>query len=155
MLTSTRSSLENFRQRSRANTATDYAETAATVAELRRKFNEKQEAKDAKYQEAAIRQEAKEHAKRQKREEGEQRKSEGKERKRTKSNAASEKTVTMGEYDNAPTLSFIPGSPSEQGQRRRAGTGASAGKAVHSQWQLFWFRFKTAWLRFKRMMGVK
>ena len=155
MFASARSSLETFRQRSRTNTASTPAETAATVAELRRKFNEKQEAKEAKYHEAAVRQEAKEHAKRQKREESERWKSEGKERKRAKSNPASEKTVTMGEYDNGPTLSFIPGSPSEQGQRRRAPTGASAGKAVHSQWLLFWFKVKTAWLRLKRKMSMK
>ena len=154
MFTSARSSVETFRQRSRANTSINYAETAAIVAELRRKFEEKQDAKDAKYQEAALRQEAKDYAKRQKREGSERRKPEGKDRKRTKSNAASEKTVTMGEHENAPTLSFIPGSPSGQGQRRRTTTGASAGKAVQSQWQLFWFRFRTAWLRFKRMMGV-
>ena len=155
MFASTRSSLETYRQRSRNNTASTPAETAATVAELRRKFNEKQEAKDAKYHEAAIRQEAKEYAKRQKREESELRKSEGKERKRAKSNAASEKTVTMGEYDNGPTLSFVPGSPNEQGQRRRARTRASAGKAVHSQWLLFWFKVKTAWLKLKRKMSMK
>ena len=154
MFTTARSSVETFRQRSRTNTSTNYAETAAIVAELRRKFEEKQDAKEAKYQEAALRQEAKDYAKRQKREGSERRKSEGQDRKRTKSNAASEKNVVMGEHDNAPTLSFIPGSPSGQGQRRRVTTGASAGKAVHSQWQLFWFRFRTAWLRFKRMMGV-
>ncbi|KAL8784571.1 MAG: hypothetical protein Q9195_008996 [Heterodermia aff. obscurata] len=155
MFASTRSSLETYRQRSRTNTASNPAETAATVAELRRKFNEKQEAKDAKYHEAAVRQEAKEYAKRQKREESERRKSEGKERKRAKSNTASEKTVTMGEYDNAPTLSFVPGSPNEQGQRRRAPTRSSAGKAVHSQWLLFWFKVKTAWLKLKRKMSMK
>lgn len=155
MFASTRSSRETFRQRSRANTANNPEETAATVAELRRKFNEKQEAKDAKYHEAAIRQEAKEYAKRQKREETERIKSEGKGRKRAKSNATSEKTVTMGEYNNAPTLSFVPGSPNEPGQRRRAGTGASAGKAVHSQWQLFWFKLKTAWLKLKRKISMK
>ena len=155
MFASTRSSFETFRQRSRSNTASTPAETAATVAELRRKFNEKQEAKDAKYHEAAVRQEAKEYAKRQKREESERRKSEGKERKRAKSTAASEKTVTMGEYDNAPTLSFVPGSPNGDGQRRRAGTGASAGKAVHSQWQLFWFKVKIAWLKLKHALGME
>ena len=155
MLASARSSLETYRQRSRTNTASTPAETAATVAELRRKFNEKQEAKDAKYHDAAVRQEAKEYAKRQKREESELRKSEGKERKRAKSNAASEKTVTMGEFDNGPTLSFVPGSPNEQGRRRRAPTGASAGKAVHSQWLLFWFKVKTAWLKLKRKLSMK
>lgn len=155
MFTSARSSLETFRQRSRTDTASTPAETAATVAELRRKFNEKQEAKDAKYHDAAVRLEAKEYAKRQKREESERRKSEGKERKRAKSNTASEKTVTMGESDNGPTLSFIPGSPNEQGQRRRAPTRASAGKAVHSQWLLFWFKVKTAWLKLKRKMSMK
>ena len=153
MFASTRSSLETYRQRSRTNTASNPAETAATVAELRRKFNEKQEAKDAKYHEAAVRQEAKEYAKRQKREESERRKSEGKERKRAKSNTASEKTVTMGEYDNGPTLSFVPGSPNAPGQRRRAPTGASAGKAMHNQWLLFWFKVKTAWLKLKRKMS--
>ena len=155
MFASARSSIETYRQRSRTNTTSTPAETAATVAELRRKFNEKQEAKDAKYYEAAVRQEAKEYAKRQKREESERRKSEGKERKRAKSNTASEKTVTMGEYDTGPTLSFVPGSPNEQGRRRRAPTRASAGKAVHSQWLLFWFKVKTAWLKLKRKMSMK
>ena len=161
MLPSGRSSLDTlFRKRSRANTATDpqaeAAAQAATVAHLRQQFDEKERAKDLKYQEAEARAQAKEEAKRQKREASESRKSEAKERKRAKSNAASEKTVPIAEYDASNTRPF--NAPPPQGhtkQRRRGATGASAGKAVHSRWQLFWFRFKTAWLRLKRKMSKK
>ncbi|KAL8825653.1 MAG: hypothetical protein Q9191_004287 [Dirinaria sp. TL-2023a] len=161
MLPSGRSSLDTlFRKRSRANTATDpqaeAAAQAATVAHLRQQFDEKERAKDLKYREAEARAQAKEEAKRQKREASETRKSEAKERKRAKSNAASEKAAPMAECDAANSRAYH--APPIQGaakQRRRGATGASAGKAVHSRWQLFWFRFKTAWLRLKRKMSKK
>ena len=158
MFHSARSSFETFRQRSRGNTQTSPAEQAAAIAEARQQFRERQEAKDAKRQVDALRQEAKDNIKRAKREESERRRSEGRERRRNKSNAASEKTVNMGEQDNATTLSFIPGSPNEHGPRRRGGTAGSAGKAgkaVQSQWQLFWFKVKTAWLTVNLKVGMK
>ena len=38
-------------------------------------------------------------------------------------------------------------------KRKRGDTAGSAGKAVESQWTLFWWRFKTMWLRLKRKMS--
>ena len=161
MLPSARSSLDTiFHKRSRANTATNpetgaakHAAQVATIHSLRQQFKDEQEAKDLKYQEAEARKQAKELAKRQKREASETRKSEHKERKRTKSNAASEKTVPMGDYDT--THPYMPPSHGVVQPRRRRGTGASAGKGIRNRWQLFWFKFKTAWLKFKRAMSGK
>ena len=162
MLPSGRTSLDIiFRKRSRANTATnpeteaaEHAARAATVAHLRQQFNDKEEAKQLKHQEAEARAQAKEIAKRQKREASETRKSEARERKRAKSNAGSEKTIPMAEYDTARP--FIPPPSNELVQpRRRAGTSASAGKGVRNRWQLFWFKVKTAWLKLKHKMSMK
>jgi len=162
MLPSGRSSLETlFHKRSRANTATnpeteaaEYAARAATVALLRREFNDREEAKQLRYEEAEARAQAKEIAKRQKREESQTRKSEARERKRAQSNAASEKTIPMAEYETAQP--FIP-PPSNQfvQPRRRAATGASAGKGIRNRWQLLMFKLRTAWLKLLRMMSIK
>ncbi len=162
MLPSGRSSLGTvFRKRSRANTATnpeteaaEYAARAATVAHLRREFNDREEAKQLRYQEAEARAQAKEIAKRQKREESQTRKSEAKERKRAQSNAASEKTVPMADYDTAQPFISVPSHEFVQ-PRRRGATGASAGKGILNRWQLFMFKLRTAWLKFLRMMSKK
>ena len=165
-----RSSLESaFRRvnRSRSNTAqTDPAQQAASVQHLRQKFQEKEAAKDRKYQEAELRTLEKEKQKEVKRE-----------RKRAKSNPASEKSSLVGAYShhNEPVAlrshhdSRIMGPPtlygtrSREQQRSRAGTGtntmgsrsaAVAGREKpHSQWSLFWFRVKTMLLRMKMKMG--
>ena len=153
-----RSSLDSaFRKRSRANTANDPAAQAATVQALRQKYNEKEAAKDLRYQQAEARAQEKEAKRKERRDESQRRKSEGQERKRAKSNAASEKSSMMNfanlQYPSAtePVTDEIP--RSEQHHRRRGETAGSAGKAVHSQWQLFWFKFKTMWLKLKRKMG--
>ena len=154
-----RSSLESsFRKRSRANTQTDPATQAATVQALRQKFNEKEAAKDLKYQQAEARAKEKEAKKKEKKEEEDRRKSEGKERKRAKSSTASEKSgiTNSNNYDLVvPTAPFVEEAfPRSSQQRRRPAEKAGvAGKAVQSQWSLFWFRFKTMWLRLKKTMS--
>ena len=141
-----------------ANTATDPISQQANVQALRQKFQEKEAAKDRKYQEAEARAQEKEARRQERREENERRTSEKRDRKRTKSNAASEKSSFMASGDQiegfpavhlyppeVPTLTDPP-------HRRKGDTAGSAGKAVHSQWSLFWFRFKTMWLKLKRRM---
>lgn len=150
-LPSARSSLESaFRIRNRAQT--DPVAQAATVAALRQKFNEKEAAKDLKYQQADAR-------KREKREEEERRKSEGINRKRAKSNnTASEKSAMdpVAEHDR-PSVTVLfgetaSGRPS-QTRRRPMDQAGAATKAVQSQWSLFWFRCKTMWLKLKRKVS--
>ena len=157
-----RSSLDSaFRKRSRANTANDPATQAATVQALRQKFNEKEAAKDLRYQQAEAKAQEKEAKRKEKRDESQRRKSEGKERKRAKSNAASEKSSLMNfgvqqyPFTTAPPTEEVPQpKPQEQQRRRRGETAGSAGKAVQSQWMLFWFKVKTMWLKLKRKMGT-
>ena len=96
-----RSSLESAfarRNRSRSNTAqTDPVQQAATVQHLRQKFQEKEAAKDRKYQEADFRAKEKEQRRRERREEDERRTSEKRERKGVaRSRAASEKSSLVG-----------------------------------------------------------
>ena len=151
MLPSARSSLESaFRIRHRAHT--DPAAQAATVAALRQKFNEKEAAKDLKYQQAEAR-------KREKREEDERRKAEGINRKRAKSgNTTSEKSTAnpVSEHDHPSVTALFgetaSGRPS-QTRRRPMEQAGVATKAVQSQWSLFWFKFKTMWLKLKRKMS--
>ena len=151
MRPSARSSLESaFRTRNRAHT--DPAAQAATVAALRRKFNEKEAAKELKYQQAEAR-------KRQKREEEERRKSEVISRKRAKSNnTTSEKSITdpMGEHRHPSVTALFEetasGRPSQARHRPMAKAGAAT-KAVQSQWSLFWFNFKIMWLKLKRKVS--
>lgn len=157
----TRSSLESaLRKRSRSNTATtDPAARQAMVTAARQKFNEDEAAKELKYQQAEARAQEKEARRRERKEDGERRTSEKRERKRAKSNAASEKSsfLTLGEQRVSFTaVQMLPQeAPArvEPLQRRRTEKAGSAGKAVNSQWTLFWFRFKTMWLRFKRKMA--
>ncbi|MCJ1462414.1 hypothetical protein MMC07_001015 [Pseudocyphellaria aurata] len=160
MAPTARSSLESsFRKRSRANTQTDPATQAATVQALRQKFNEKEAAKDLKFQQAEARAKEKEVKKKEKREEEDRRKSEGKERRRAKSNTASEKSgtgITDEHEQRTPMAPFVEEEvfPRSSQQRRRPVEKAGvAGKAVQSQWQLFWFKFKTMWLKLKKKMS--
>lgn len=155
-----RSSLESsFRKRSRTNTQTDPATQAATVQALRQKFNEKEAAKDLKFQQAEARAKEKEAKKKEKKEEDDRRKSEGKERRRAKSSTASEKSgntiPTKHELAAPPMAPFVEEAfPRTSQQRRRPAEKAGvAGKAVQSQWSLFWFKFKTVWLRLKKKMS--
>ena len=141
-----------------ANTAIDPVSQQATVQALRQKFQEKEAAKDRKYQEAEARAQEKEARRQERREENERRTSEKRDRKRTKSNAASEKSSFLSPGDQVEGFPAVHLYPTEvptladPPHRRRGDTAGSAGKAVHSQWSLFWFRFKTMWLRLKRRM---
>lgn len=151
-----RSSFESsFRKRSRANTQMDPETQAATVQALRQKFNEKEAAKDLKFQQAEARALEKEAKRKEKREQEERGKLESKERKRAKSNTTSEKSgvASLGTQDHSPPFMeevlARPGPP----RRRPTEKAGLAGKAVQSQWSLFWFKFKTVWLKLKRKMG--
>ena len=156
----TRSSLESaFRIRSRSNTATtnnDPVTQAATVQQLRRQFQEKEAAKELKYQQAEAWAQEKEAKRREKRDESERRTSEKRERKRAKSNAASEKSsfLAAGEHhETFPTVQMLPRQsslPEVSQQRVRGDTSGSAGKAARSKWSLFWFRITTFWMTLKR-----
>ena len=140
----------------------DPAAQKAIVDLKRQEFNEREAAKDLKYQQAEARAQEKEARRRDRKEEEERRTSERRERKRARSNAASEKSsfLTVGEpIENFPSVQSLPQGDSVAAQpmgRKRGDTAESAGKAgkaVHSQWTLFWFRFKTMWLRLKRKMS--
>lgn len=170
-----RSSLESaFRLRSRSNPAdvvVDPAAQKAIVDIKRQEFNEREAAKDLKYQQAEARAQEKEARRREKKEEEERRTSEKRERKRARSNAASERSgsfLTAGgekAHESFPSVQqtlpqeMVFGTAHHQPikGRKRGDTAESsagkAGKAVHSQWTLFWFRFKTMWLRLKRKMS--
>ena len=160
-----RSSLESaFRMRSRSSPAdVDPAAQKAIVDLKRQEFNEREAAKELKYQQAEARAQEKEARRRERKEEEERRTSEKRERKRAKSNAASEKSsfLNAGDtHERFPSVQTLPQeSPVVTAQptgRKRGDTAESAGKAgkaVHSQWTLFWFRFKTMWLRLKRKMS--
>ena len=125
---------------------------------LRQKFQEKEAAKDKKYAEAEFRAAERERRRRERREEGERKEEEKRERKRAKSNvAASEKSSIVG-Y----------GSREERGGSQQPRDGGKVFEQPprlyrkeqkedrgHSQWTLFWVRFKTMWARFKRRMGGK
>ena len=149
-------------KRSRSNTANttdDPISQQAAVQALRQKFREDVAAKDRKYQEAEARAREKEARRQEKREENERRTSEKRERNRARSNAASEKSsfVLPGEqYEGYPAVQMHSQdllTDAQPQQRRRGNTVGSAGKGVHSQWSLFWFRFKTMWLRLKKKMS--
>ena len=168
----TRSSFESsFRRgRSRTNTstATDPAAQMAAVQALRAEFDAKEAAKNLKYQEAALKAQEKEARKRDKQDETLRRKIKAQERKRAKSNPLSEKStitlaasaggygsstegvLSMNAEDERPDL-FSAHHP----KRARTATAGSAGKAVSSHWSLFWFKFKTMWMKFKRSMSGK
>ena len=159
-----RSSFESaFHKRSRTNTNTDPNAQLAAVQALRAEFNAREAAKELKYQEAEAKTQEKEARKRERQTESIRRKSEAQERKRarSKSNATSEKSVPLsaGGYSTVtaqhldeveyPSL-HNPARP----RRGRTATAGSAGKAVSSQWSLFWFKFKTMLMKFKRSMRI-
>lgn len=166
-----RTSFESaFRKRSRANTAetVDPAAQRAIVDMKRQEFNEREAAKDLKYQQAELRAQEKEMRRREKKEEEERRTSERKERKRARSNAASEKSsfLTAGgdTHESFPSVQTLPlpqeipeaaAEPMIKGRKRgdTVESAGKAGKAARSQWSLFWFRFKTMLLRLKRTMS--
>lgn len=154
-----RSSLESaFRKRTRTNTQPDPETQLATVQALRQKFNEKEAAKDLKFQQAEKKALEKEARRKEKRDEEERRKSESKERKRAKSNTTSEKleTATLGAAEHPPSEApFEEETFVRPGQQRRGPTEKAgvAGKAVQGQWSLFWYKFRTMWLKLKRKMS--
>ncbi|MCJ1398365.1 hypothetical protein MMC11_001563 [Xylographa trunciseda] len=154
-----RSSFDTFHKRSRTNTATDPAAQLAAVQALRAEFNAREAAKDLKIQQAEARLQQKDARKREKRDESTRRKSEAQERKRTRSTAASEKSVPLStEYTRTLAVpmeidSYMEEQEVKRPKRGRTATAGSAGKAVGSQWSLFWFRFRTMWLKFKRSMS--
>ncbi|MCJ1322014.1 hypothetical protein MMC15_007359 [Xylographa vitiligo] len=154
-----RSSFDAFHKRSRTDTATDPAVQLAAVQALRAEFNAREAAKDLKIKQAAERLQQKDARKQEKRDESARRKSEAQERKRTRSTNASEKSVPLStEYTQtlaAPMeIDFdMEAQEVKRPKRGRTATAGSAGKAVGSQWSLFWFRFKTMWLKFKRSMS--
>ncbi|MCJ1231478.1 hypothetical protein MMC12_008155 [Toensbergia leucococca] len=161
-----RSSLESsFYKRTRTTTPTsapiDPVTQAQTVQALRQQFNEKQAAKDLKFQQAEARTREKEAKRQARRDEDERRKSEGKDRKRSKSLGASEKVGHFSRDHLSPQLGVTEirtvedaGVEERVPRRRRTETAGSASKAVRSQWMLFWFRFKTMWLKVKRKMSL-
>ena len=159
MPSTARSSFDTFHKRSRTNTATDAATQLAAVQALRAEFNAREAAKDLKIRQAEARVQQKDARKREKRDESARRKSEAQERKRTKSTAASEKSVPLSmEYTQMVPVPMEVGVDVEaqemkRPRRGRTATAGSAGKAVGSQWSLFWFRFRTMWLKFKRSMS--
>ena len=134
----------------------------------RQEFNEREAAKDLKYQQAEFRAQEKEARRREKKEEEERRTSERRERKRARSNAASEKSsfLTAGgdTHESFPSVQTLPlqqeipeaaAEPMMKGRKRgdTVESAGKAGKAARSQWSLFWFRFKTVLLRLKRKMS--
>lgn len=153
-----RSSVESaFRKRSRTNTNPDPTAQLAAVQALRAEFNAREAAKEVKFREAEAKAQEKEWKKKEKLDESIRRKSEALERKRAKSNATSEKSVPLstGGYSSTAIFPLDTEPPTLHHSRRRRGrttTAGSASKAVSSQWSLFWFKFKTMWMKFKRSM---
>ena len=159
-----RSSFESaFRKRSRKDTGDD---PLLTVQALRAEFNAREAAKDQKYAAAEARAAEKEARRRERRDHSQRRREEQQDRKRARSRGNSEKSAPLSAIEYSSTtalpvdeeLEYIRrGVRPPTGKRRgtTGTTGKKAGKAVSSQWSLFWFRFKTMWLRLKRSMGVK
>ena len=154
-----RSSLDSsFRKRSRTNTYTDPAAHAATVAALRQQFNEREAAKDLKAQQAEAKAQMKEAKKKQRVEEDNQRRLDNKNKKRIKSSQVNEKAHNPipAEHQNIPGMLLYTENPHVKpgpARRRPTETAGVAGKAFQSQWSLFWFKFKTMWLKLKRKMS--
>ena len=148
-----RSSLDSvFRKRSRANTDTDPAADLLKLQALRAEFNAREEAKERRIHEAEERTREKIARKKAKQDEAARRKAEAHEKKYGRSYVASEKDSARVPMDidleaSMPTL----GRP----RRGRTATAGSAGKAVASHWSLFWFKFKTMWLKLKKSMSMR
>lgn len=148
-------------------TYTDPAAQLAAVSALRAEFNAREAAKNLKFQQAEAKAREKEMKRREKRDESARRKSETQERKRGLSRSDNEKIDPLSAVDYNSTTAFpvavdinIQGMEQERPTRPKRGrtlTGSSAGKAgkaISSHWSLFWFRFTTMWLKFKRNVGV-
>ena len=154
-----RSSLDSaFRsKKSRSNTNTDPAAQLAAVQALRAEFNAREAAKEMKLQEVEARIQQKEARRKEKRDESQRRRSEAQDGRRAKSNATSEKSVPLSmEYSQTTTVPMdidLEAGVSSRPRRTRTTTAGSATKAVSSQWSLFWFKFKTMWLKFKRSIS--
>ena len=157
-----RSSFDSvFRKRSRANTDNDPAGDLAKIQALRAEFNAREEAKERRLHEAEEKIREKNARKKAKQDEATRRKFETHEKKYGRSIVTSEKSgpFSMGHADTAPVPmevdleSSVPtlGHP----RRGRTLTAGSATKAVASRWSLFWFKFKTMWLRIKKRMSMR
>jgi len=142
----------------------------AAVQALRAEFAAREAAKDEKYRVKEARAAERQRRKSEKRSESLRRQSLNNERKRARSNAAeSEKSAPISAigYRSTATLpepEIVEVRLAEREwdggdrydkpmKRKKTATAGSAGKAVSSRWSLFWFRFKTAWLKMKRGMG--
>ncbi|MCJ1300253.1 hypothetical protein MMC08_003048 [Hypocenomyce scalaris] len=167
MQASARTSLESaFRMRSRTNTATDPAAQALAIQALRQQFNEKEAAKDLKAQQAEAKAQERVSKKQGKREEGERRKSEAKDRKRARSvTSARARSAAPSEKSSIPLAAELGRITDPEAlddhtvfsntrRRGRGETATGATKAVSSQWNLFWFKMKTMWLRWKRKISA-
>ena len=161
MQNSARTSLESaFRMRSRTNTATDPAAQALAIQALRQQFNEKEAAKDLRVQKAEAKAQERESKKREKREESERRKSEAQDRKRTKSitsargrSAAPSEKSSSNRRGTGPERVDADTAFHNSRRRGRGETATGATKAVSSQWNLFWFKMKTMWLKWKKKIS--
>lgn len=168
MPVTSRSSLESaFRlKRNRTNNVPiDPKDDFATVQALRAQFDAEQGLKAAKLEEAQARAADKEERRQRK-------KADQAQRKRTRSTATSEKSVPFStvDYENTRALPVDEDleymrrdtmSPTEvhsetlnEKNGRRQGR-PNTGKARSSKWNLFWFRFRTAWLKFQRGIGLR
>ncbi|MCJ1355334.1 MAG: hypothetical protein MMC33_005325 [Icmadophila ericetorum] len=159
-----RSSFESvFRtKRSRNNTIDlDPAAQLVAVQALRAEFNAREAAKDLKYQQAQERAQEREVKRKERRDESQRRKSEAQERRRAKSNANSEKSVPLSTtaYDSTfalPLETELPTLHHDRNPRgrKRTRTGESKRSEAMSKWSMFWFNFKTMWIKFKRSVSA-
>ncbi|MCJ1245924.1 hypothetical protein MMC30_003128 [Trapelia coarctata] len=156
-----RSSFDSvFRKRSRGNTDTDINAERAKLQALRAEFNAREEAKEKRIHEAKEKAEEKRARKKAKADDAARRKHEAQEKKYGRAIPTSEKSgpfsMVHGDAATAPMdvdlESHVPtlGRP----RRGRTATAGSAGKAVASHWSLFWFKFKTLWLKFKKSVSM-
>lgn len=150
-----------FRKRSRANTDNDPTGDLAKLQALRAEFNAREEAKERRIHEGEEKAREKNARKKAKQDEAMRRKFEAHEKKYGRSNVTSEKSVpfSMGYADTAPVpmdIDLESSAPTLGPPRRgRTVTAGSATKAVASRWSLFWFKFKTMWLKIKKSMSMR
>ena len=158
-----RSSFDSiFHKRSRGNTNDDISAAHARVNALRAEFDAREAEKEKRIHEAKERAEEKRARKKAKADDAARRKHEAHLKRYGRPTPTSEKSgpLAMGHADNVTVPmdvdleeSHVPtlGRP----RRGRTATAGSAGKAVASQWSLFWFKFRTMWLRFKKAMSMR
>lgn len=158
-----RSSFDSvFHKRSRGNTNDDINAERAKLQALRAEFNAREAEKEKRIHEAKEKADEKRAKKRAKADDAARRKHEAHEKKYGSAVPTSEKygAFPVLGYPDAVTTpmevdleSHVPtlGRP----KRGRTATAGSAGKAVASQWSLFWFKFKTMWLRFKKAVSMR